>query len=566
MDYYSKHAGTLSERYNRLDPEDVHQSWKHLIVNKNGLALDVGAGSGRDSRWLASHHWDIVAVEPCKNLREFAQENNTISSSSITWIDDKLPDLKKVRALDYSFNLIVVSAVWMHILEKDRKRSFRILSDLLAPDGILVITLRHGTNANENSERNFYQVSREELEHFARQRAVISVSSSYDPDKLNRNDVKWETCVFQLPDDGTGNLPLLRHIIVNDNKAATYKLGLLRALIRIAEGCPGMVIKRTEAFVSIPFGLVALYWIKLYMPLVLKNHLIQAQRHNPKTQYGLGFAKLNHFYALSNFSPYDLRIGAEFNKEQASIIIGALNDVCTTIKNMPAHFITYPGQEQQVFQCNKLSAKKTKGSWQINKHTLSQFGVFHIPIKLWSTMGNFACWLEPAIINEWVRLMMGYELRYDRSLYDKAMQWEEGIRDTSKVRKRVEVLLNIKESVKCVWTNSNLKGNAFHVDHCFPWSRWANNDLWNLMPATIKANQQKSEKLPSAATMELSKERILQWWDIAYLNSEYKERFLLESEAALPGLGENTQTLGSIFGAVKHQRNRLRVNQQLVEW
>jgi len=34
-------------------------------------------------------------------------------------------------------------------------------------------------------------------------------------------------------------------------------------------------------------------------------------------------------------------------------------------------------------------------------------------------MGNFACWLEPAIINEWVRLMMGYELRYDRSIYDK---------------------------------------------------------------------------------------------------------------------------------------------------
>ena len=44
-----------------------------------------------------------------------------------------------------------------------------------------------------------------------------------------------------MPDDGTGSLPLLRHVIVNDNKSSTYKLGLLRTLVRLAETAPGLI-------------------------------------------------------------------------------------------------------------------------------------------------------------------------------------------------------------------------------------------------------------------------------------------------------------------------------------
>ncbi|MCP3673665.1 MAG: class I SAM-dependent methyltransferase, partial [Gammaproteobacteria bacterium] len=137
MDYYSDNAGKLSESYDSLDPEVVHQSWEKQIEGRTGLALDVGAGSGRDARWLAEKAWDVIAVEPCNNLRELAKDKQPCKGS-VTWIDDKLPELKQVRNLDYRFNLIIVSAVWMHILEKDRERSFRILTDLLTPSGILV--------------------------------------------------------------------------------------------------------------------------------------------------------------------------------------------------------------------------------------------------------------------------------------------------------------------------------------------------------------------------------------------------------------------------------------------
>lgn len=90
-----------------------------------------------------------------------------------------------------------------------------------------------------------------------------------------------------MPDDGTGKLPLLRHVIVNDNKSSTYKLGLLRTLVRLAETAPGIVTERTDEYVEIPFGAVGLYWLKLYAPMVLHHELHQ----RPAGRGGYGWAK-----------------------------------------------------------------------------------------------------------------------------------------------------------------------------------------------------------------------------------------------------------------------------------
>jgi hypothetical protein len=65
-----------------------------------------------------------------------------------------------------------------------------------------------------------------------------------------------------MPDDGTGALPLLRHIILRDDKAATYKLGLLRSLCRIADGWAGMTRETEDGHVALPLGLVGLTWLR----------------------------------------------------------------------------------------------------------------------------------------------------------------------------------------------------------------------------------------------------------------------------------------------------------------
>jgi SAM-dependent methyltransferase len=569
MDYYNTNADQLFHRYESLQSARVHERWLSLLPTQAGQACDIGAGSGRDARWLAAQGWDVVAVEP-SHLRELAAVTveaqtpltDLSKTGSITWLDDSLPELKKLRALDQRFDLILMSAVWMHLPASQHQRAMRIVSELLAPGGLLVISLRQGPDDN----KRFYPVSAEDVIALAHQRALINKHQSRSADSV-RQEIEWDNLVFQLPDDGTGSLPLLRHIIVNDNKSASYKLGLLRVLIRIAEGAPGMVTRRTDDWVEIPFGLVGLYWIKTYLPLVFRHNLLQAPQADHANQKGYGWAKKQHFYSLQDLSPYDLRVGNTFDAGTAQRLIGAIKDACSNIRDMPARYITYPGQESPVFECETRSFIFKNSYWQINKTALQQFGRFKIPAALWQTMSQYACWLEPAILNEWVKLMQSWRAEYNLSAYNNVFQWIDAERDTTPVRNRFQTLQNQGASLHCVWTDKALRNERYAIDHCFPWSRWLNNDLWNLMPATEKANSTKGNKLPSAGLLLQSQKPITDWWQQAYVDDDsFNPTFFIEAQSALPLLDENTVSLETVFDAMQHQRARLKANQQLAEW
>ncbi|TFH75029.1 methyltransferase domain-containing protein [Gammaproteobacteria bacterium LSUCC0112] len=569
MDYYNNNADQLFHRYESLQSARVHERWLSLLPTHAGQACDIGAGSGRDARWLAARGWDVVAVEP-SHLRELATATveaqapvtELSKTGSITWLDDSLPELKKLRALDQRFDLILMSAVWMHLPASQHQRAMRIVSELLAPGGLLVISLRQG----EDDNNRFYPVSAEDVIAHAHERALINKHQSRAPDSV-RPEIEWDVLVFQLPDDGTGSLPLLRHIIVNDNKSASYKLGLLRVLIRIAEGAPGMVTRRTDDWVEIPFGLVGLYWIKTYLPLVFRHNLLQAPTADHQNQKGYGWAKKQHFYSLQDLSPYDLRVGNTFDPVTAQRLIGAIKDACSNIRDMPAKYITYPGQKNQVFECETRSFNFKNSHWQINKITLQHFGTFKIPVALWQTMSQYACWLEPAILNEWVKLMQSWRAEYNLNTYNNVFQWIDAERDTTPVRNRFKTLQNNGASLHCVWTEKTLRNERFAIDHCFPWSRWLNNDLWNLMPATEKANSIKGNKLPSAGLLVHSQKLITDWWQQAYVDDDsLNPTFFIEAQSALPLLDENTVSLETVFDAMQHQRARLKANQQLAEW
>ncbi|GAC12815.1 class I SAM-dependent methyltransferase [Aliiglaciecola lipolytica] len=335
--YYSKRAESLSAQYDEVSFTDVHSDWLTHIPEK-GWALDVGSGSGRDAAFLANKGLSVVAVEPAEGMRTLARNN--YPQPNIHWLDDTLPELQKVFALQIKFDLILLSAVWMHIAPTNRERAFRKLSSLLKPNGKLVISLRHGVC---HDERVMCEVSASEQAQLANKFGLSYqlATSEKVTDKLGRDEVSWQTVVLTLPDDGTGAFPLIRNIVVNDNKSSTYKLALLRSILRIAEGHPGAVISQTDDHVELPLGLVSLYWLKLYKPLV--DTFGMQQNSNAKT--GLGFIKKNGGQPLSSISNSDFYLGASYSSrvgEVGKYLHQALKDISSTIKEMPAKYITLP--------------------------------------------------------------------------------------------------------------------------------------------------------------------------------------------------------------------------------
>jgi protein-L-isoaspartate O-methyltransferase len=193
--YYSGNAGHLVQRYEKLKPETVNAAWAHLVPESKSMVLDVGAGSGRDAAWFAGRGHRVVAVEPADNLRTRAMQLHP--HDAIRWVNDRMPDLEKVRRLNRDFDVILVSAVWMHLPHRQRSRAFATLYALLKPDAIVIISYRQGPAAEGPA---MFAVADDELPNQARLFDMDIVLTIQNDDMYNRTEVRWRAVVLKRLD------------------------------------------------------------------------------------------------------------------------------------------------------------------------------------------------------------------------------------------------------------------------------------------------------------------------------------------------------------------------------
>ena len=139
---YAEQAEELVVRYEGIDFAAKHGAVLPLLPAAPASAIDIGAGTGRDAAWLAERGYRVVAVEPTEAMRSRAIALHP--TPAIEWIDDSLPALRVVMAQRRRFDLVMLTAVWMHLDAEERRIAMANVAALLAPFGLLVITLRHG--------------------------------------------------------------------------------------------------------------------------------------------------------------------------------------------------------------------------------------------------------------------------------------------------------------------------------------------------------------------------------------------------------------------------------------
>lgn len=191
---YGENAASLIARYEELAFPVKHEAVMHLLPTSPVAALDVGAGTGADAHWLAEQGHRVVAVEPTDAFREFGAAHH--ASPRITWIDDGLPHLASLEQNVQQFGLIMLTAVWMHLSAAERAVGMPVLARLLAPDGILVMSLRHGPLP---PGRRMFAVSADETIRLATQyglRCVLDVVTESLQAENRRAGVTWSRLAF----------------------------------------------------------------------------------------------------------------------------------------------------------------------------------------------------------------------------------------------------------------------------------------------------------------------------------------------------------------------------------
>ncbi len=565
MTYYDAYAEELVRRYEALEFEEVHADILDAVPNVASNVLDVGAGSGRDAAALARRGHRVVAVEPSEAMR---REGRAIhGTGSFDWIDDQLPRLDEVYRLNESFDLILVSAVWMHVAPEDRDLAMQRLQGLLAPGGRLVITTR---TVEFSGERTMYAVEPERMVQRALDHDLDVERQQTSSDLLGRSDVSWSSLVFRRPDRGVAALPTLRNVIVNDSKSSTYKLGLLRALCRVAAGASGLVRRRDDGFCDVPLGLVALYWAKSYWQ-PMSQGLEQQAYSGQDSQFQEELDR-----ATNTLSNYDLRVGKKFDGDSAQALHKLLRSIRATIRTGPSKHTTYAGTKDPIFRYKSDAfsgglVPSELGEIELNPEYLRRFGALRIPTDIYESLERNWVWIEPTVVDEWANLMQRYESgdRRDEA-YRNALKWRAGDRrDTQQVSNIVTRLLEQETDLSGVWTGEAIAdSDKIEIDHCIPYSLWGNNSLWNLLPSTKAANRKKRHRIPSRELLSGSRERIESWWERAFVDSPNRRRFSIEATASLPGVDVDTDEpeLDPIYDALVRQVDRMKRDQQVETW
>jgi SAM-dependent methyltransferase len=557
--FYEQHAARLAGQYESLDFNEVHSGLLDLLPPAGGVVLDVGAGSGRDAAWFAANGYEVVAVDPSDAM--LAQARQLHPSDKIRWLSDSLPDLARVPRLGLRFDLILLSAVWMHIRPEDRQRSLRKLATLLAPNGRIAISLRLGA---PDAERAMHEVSLQELSSLALQFGLRIVRTCDSLDKLGRSEVSWTNVVLGLPDDGLGALPLLRHLILVDDKASTYKIALLRVIARIADTAAGLARHKAESVV-VPLGLVSLFWLRMYKPLI-EHQLPQMPPSRLGT--GPGFVTDN-FHALRPITPVELAIGSVFRGDIARHLHRSLSEISQLIRRMPATYLRWPASANPIFNIEWRRQTSTQSELQIDEAFLWGFGDFHVPLDIWQALTHYNVWIEPVLVAEWVRLIEAYSgdrLPAVGILAHRLLTWADPVRDTTFARAAVDRIRAKGKPVYCVWTGARL-GDKYDIDHCFPFAAWPCGDAWNLMPSARLINIQKSNRLVTQAALESASDRITEWWVDAFIDQSdgQRQRFFLEAAQTLPLLVASPGAT-DVIDAMKIHRIRLSKDQGLRAW
>jgi SAM-dependent methyltransferase len=192
---YAEEAEDLFRRYESIPAAETHRAVLHLIPAAPSHILDIGSGTGRDAAWFANMGHRVLAVEPTEAMRLPAMALHP--QAGIEWLDDSLPELSLVRSRGEPFDLVWLSAVWMHFDREQRRQAMPNLAAMLRSRGTLIMRVRHGPVP---SGRRMFEISDEETIELARLEGLQSVLNlrAESAQQANRDaGVSWTHLAFR---------------------------------------------------------------------------------------------------------------------------------------------------------------------------------------------------------------------------------------------------------------------------------------------------------------------------------------------------------------------------------
>ncbi len=166
----------LHERFGKCVPEGAH-------------ILDLGCGSGRDTKVFLDRGYAVDAVDGSKELCELASKYTGI----------------KVKCLDFTtidckeeYDAIWACASLLHIPMEKLPALFERLHCALRPNGVFYMSFKYGDFEGERDERFFLDMTSERFRSVMDKVSGFEIIDEWDSEDIRRgNKVHWFNAILK---------------------------------------------------------------------------------------------------------------------------------------------------------------------------------------------------------------------------------------------------------------------------------------------------------------------------------------------------------------------------------
>ncbi|HYF77684.1 MAG TPA: methyltransferase domain-containing protein [Symbiobacteriaceae bacterium] len=459
---------------------------------------DIGCGSGRNVAWLLEQKFPAIGYDASQEALRHARA----SYRGMVLGQSSLPDLATIPSAEYGN---VLCTALMHVGREHLITAVLNLARVLRDGGRLVLTLQgsRGAQQGEANGRIFPEIPRGRLTLLLEAAGLHVIDTQTQTDMVVP-EVEWTVLLAEKGRQQVSRgLERLQSVLVQDQKTATYKYALIRALCSISRTEPHTV-RWDRDKVLVPMRSIAVRWLTYYWPLLAPNDRLVAQLRGEAKPGGKPLAFRKTVAALVTQYSAGGRLAFLQDLEQnPDRFIDTLVVFRDTIKRGPVEFAGTKANRlfQYVPRCPQVLSPDPFDD---------RLGWVEVPESIWLDISRFNHWIEESLILRWAQLTaeMNGDPRATGEFLQLLLDEPEDERTTAEVR---EVLLHLGHPLTCVWSGKTLE-ESFHVDHVIPYSAWGNNDWWNMLPSRSSINLQKSDSLPTQALLVERRECIVGYW------------------------------------------------------
>ncbi|WP_303838225.1 bifunctional 2-polyprenyl-6-hydroxyphenol methylase/3-demethylubiquinol 3-O-methyltransferase UbiG [Ruminococcus flavefaciens] len=183
IDYYNLNADYFQKS---ISMANMSAACNHFLsyLSKPAYILDLGCGTGRDSRYFKNRGYSVLPVDASKEMCKIASEMSGVTAR-----------LLKFEDLDYNeeFDGVWACASLLHAEREKLPEILRRINKALKPKGVLYMSFKYGKCSEERNGRFFTDMTEDDIPFLCNDNSSFEVLEHYISSDVRpeRSNERW---------------------------------------------------------------------------------------------------------------------------------------------------------------------------------------------------------------------------------------------------------------------------------------------------------------------------------------------------------------------------------------